>query len=92
MGLHVRSPARANGRPAGPVYLKPAYPFTKLIIVSKRIMTNSPAAETAAFVRAPEMALAMVRPARISVTTSMRTAPSGVLIMFTIELVLDGKY
>jgi len=44
-----------------------------------------PAAETAAAVNSPLMADAIERPARINVTTNIRTAPSGVLMTETID-------
>jgi hypothetical protein len=50
-------------------------------------ITTRPAAETAAAVKAPEIAAATVSEARMSMMTSMRTMPSGVLITSMIPLV-----
>lgn len=50
-----------------------------------KTMTNSPAAETAAAVRAPEIAATTVNPARMIVTTSIKTAPRGVLTTSVID-------
>ena len=57
------------------------------IIVRIRTITNKPAAEMAAFVNWPEMAEAIVKPARMRVTIRIRTAPRGVRIMLTMPLV-----
>lgn len=49
-----------------------------------KTIVNMPAAEIAAVVNSPEIAEATDREARIRVTTSMSTAPRGVLINSTI--------
>ena len=48
-------------------------------------ITIRPAELTAAAVNEPDMAEAMLSPAKIRVMTSISTAPSGVLITLTIE-------
>jgi len=56
---------------------------TRLTMANIRTIVNMPAALIAAAVKSPDMPDATVRPANISVTTNIRTAPSGVLIMST---------
>jgi hypothetical protein len=55
----------------------------RFIMARIKTIVNMPAAEIAAAVRSPEMDDATERPARIRVTTSIRTAPNGVLITDT---------
>lgn len=49
-------------------------------MATRRMIDNRPAAETAAAVSDPEIAEAMLRPARTRHMTSIKTTPIGVLI------------
>jgi hypothetical protein len=52
-----------------------------LIIAKIKTMTTKPLADTTAAVSSPDTALAMLKPAKINTTTSIRTAPKGVLMI-----------
>jgi hypothetical protein len=58
-------------------------------IASKRTTTTKPAADTTAAVNCPDMAATAVIPASTRQTTSIKTAPRGVLIMLMIVLDVD---
>lgn len=63
--------------------------FPMMFIIARiKTITTSPAAETAAAVKAPEIAAATVSEARMRQMTSMRTTPSGVLMTSMIPLVV----
>lgn len=56
------------------------------------MITISPAEETAAAVRSPDMAEAMVSPAKTRRMIKRTTMPRGVLIMLIMEPEALGKY
>jgi hypothetical protein len=58
-------------------------------MISSTMITISPALDTAAAVREPEMAEATVNPASTNMIRSRTTIPRGVLIMLIMELLLE---